>query len=88
MGVEKSSKTSSSKKRSLLQCIVGDTSPVLLCSLKHDQKESTSLHIEFAEYDEVVFSVLGNTSVHLAGYFVDRGTNFDADGDDMYPLQC
>ncbi|KAL5728030.1 peptidylprolyl isomerase [Ranunculus cassubicifolius] len=71
-----------SSKKSFVQCTVGDKSPVLLCCLKPDQSDSCSLHVEFAEYDEVSFEVLGSRSVHLVGHYLDRGANFGGDGDD------
>ncbi|CAA7391818.1 unnamed protein product [Spirodela intermedia] len=69
-------------KRTVVQCSVGDQSPVLLCSLLPDKSESCSLDLEFEEEDEVVFSVDGPRSVHLTGYFVNESRHGDDDADD------
>ncbi|XP_052293646.1 peptidyl-prolyl cis-trans isomerase FKBP43 isoform X2 [Citrus sinensis] len=57
-------------KKSVVQCNVGDKSPVFLCSLFPEKAESCQLNLEFEEADEVVFSVIGPQSVHLTGYFL------------------
>lgn len=70
-------------KRSVLQCNVGDKSPVLLCSLLPDKAECCGMDLQFEECYEVIFSVIGPRSVHLAGYFVDVGSRRGAaDGND------
>ncbi|CAA6656280.1 unnamed protein product [Spirodela intermedia] len=69
-------------KRTVVQCSVGDQSPVLLCSLLPDKSESCSLDLEFEEEDEVVFSVDGPRSVHLTGYFV----NDDSFEEDVWEM--
>lgn len=56
--------------KSVVQCNVGDRSPVLLCVLLPGQTESSHLDLEFEEADDVVFSVLGPRSVYLTGYYV------------------
>lgn len=68
--------------KSLLQCNVGNRSPVYLCSLYPEKGESLQLNLEFEEVDEVIFSVIGPRSIHLSGYYLDRvrnsGVNFDS----------
>ena len=61
-------------KRSVLQCNVGDRSPVLLCSLLPGKYECCGMDLQFEESYEVIFSVVGPRSVHLAGYFVDTNS--------------
>ncbi|KAK3036020.1 hypothetical protein RJ639_030721 [Escallonia herrerae] len=56
-----------SEGKSLVQCNVGDKSPVLLCALLPDKTESCQLDLEFEEADEVMFSVIGPRSVFLTG---------------------
>ncbi|PRQ59882.1 putative peptidylprolyl isomerase [Rosa chinensis] len=59
-----------SKGRSIVQCSVGDKSPIFLCSLVPKKNESCPLNLEFEEDGELVtFSVIGKQSVHLSGYF-------------------
>ncbi|XWS37714.1 hypothetical protein CRYUN_Cryun19dG0068700 [Craigia yunnanensis] len=61
----------SSTERAVLQCSVGQRSPVILCSLLPNQNETCSLDLKFDEYDDLVaFSVIGTQSIHLSGYFV------------------
>ncbi|KAF3439982.1 hypothetical protein FNV43_RR18260 [Rhamnella rubrinervis] len=75
--------------KSLLQCNVGNRSPVYLCSLYPEKSESLQLNLEFEEVDEVIFSVIGPRSIHLSGYYLDRvrnsGVNFDSEsyGEDI-----
>ncbi|KAJ0981162.1 hypothetical protein J5N97_009417 [Dioscorea zingiberensis] len=66
--------------KSVLQCNVGDKSPILLCNLIPNVSESCHLELEFEENDDVIFSVLGQRSVHLSGYYLGSGGN--ARGDD------
>ncbi|XP_052197109.1 peptidyl-prolyl cis-trans isomerase FKBP43-like [Diospyros lotus] len=68
-----------STKKCLLQCNVGDKSPVLLCALIPEKTEYCHLDLEFEEADEVIFSVIGTRSVHLTGYFLgnSRPSNLD-----------
>lgn len=70
----------SSTKRIVLQCNVGDQTPIYLCSLLPGKNETCSLNIEFEEDDEVTLSVIGPHSVHLSGYFY--GQNEDQCGHD------
>ncbi|XP_050387866.1 peptidyl-prolyl cis-trans isomerase FKBP53 [Argentina anserina] len=59
-----------SKGRSIVQCSVGDKSPVFLCSLLPKRNESCPLNLEFENDEEpVTFSVIGKQSVHLSGFF-------------------
>jgi len=62
--------STSSTKKSVVQCNVGNRPGVLLCSLLPGRKETCSLNLIFDEEEEVVFSVLGPSSVHLTGYYV------------------
>ncbi|KAJ6672449.1 PEPTIDYL-PROLYL CIS-TRANS ISOMERASE FKBP53-LIKE [Salix viminalis] len=62
--------TGSSLKNSVVQCNVGNSSPVFLCSLFPEKTEISQLHLEFEETVEVVFSVIGPRSVHLTGYYL------------------
>ncbi|CAK9154516.1 unnamed protein product [Ilex paraguariensis] len=73
----------SSTKKSLIQCNVGNKSPVMLCALLPDKTESCHLDLEFEESDDVVFSVLGPRSVYLTGYYVGnyRRSRLDDDTD-------
>ncbi|XP_062090501.1 peptidyl-prolyl cis-trans isomerase FKBP43-like [Humulus lupulus] len=59
--------------KSVLQCNVGNKSPVFLCSLYPEKTESLQLNLEFEEVDEVVFSVVGPRSIHLSGYYLGSG---------------
>ncbi|KAI3956298.1 hypothetical protein MKX01_004922 [Papaver californicum] len=68
-------------KRSVVQCNVGDKSPVLLCALLPDKIESLPLNLQFDEEDDVTFSVLGPRSVHLTGFYCGSGSG-DRDDDD------
>lgn len=61
--------------KSLLQCNVGNRSPVYLCSLYPEKSESLQLNLEFEEVDEVIFSVIGPRSIHLSGFYLGRGRN-------------
>ncbi|KAA0067690.1 peptidyl-prolyl cis-trans isomerase FKBP53 [Cucumis melo var. makuwa] len=60
----------SSKERSIVQCSVGNKSPIFLCSLIPNKIESCPLDLEFEEDDSIAFSVIGPQSIHLSGYFV------------------
>lgn len=68
-----------SQQTSLVQCNVGDKSPVLLCALLPGKSESLQLNLEFDEDEEVLFSVIGPRGVHLTGFYtgVDRTFNDD-----------
>ncbi|XP_031252587.1 peptidyl-prolyl cis-trans isomerase FKBP43-like isoform X2 [Pistacia vera] len=65
--------TGNATKKSVVQCNVGNKSPVFLCSLFPEKAESCQLNLEFEEANEVVFSVIGPRSVHLTGYFLGSG---------------
>ncbi|OVA07685.1 Peptidyl-prolyl cis-trans isomerase [Macleaya cordata] len=72
----------SSTQKSVVQCNVGDKSPVLLCALLPDKNESCPLDLEFEEEEEVIFSVIGPRSVHLTGYYIPIvGCGHDDDSD-------
>lgn len=71
--------------KSILQCNVGNRSPVYLCSLYPEKTESLQLNLEFEEADEVIFSVIGPRSIHLSGYYLGRGRNTCLN-DDSYPF--
>ncbi|EES10880.1 peptidyl-prolyl cis-trans isomerase FKBP53 isoform X2 [Sorghum bicolor] len=55
-------------KRCVLQCSVENKDPVFLCVLMPEQSETCHLELEFEE--EVTFSVIGQRSIHLAGYYM------------------
>lgn len=59
-----------STKKSILQCSVGSKRPIYLCSLLPDKLETCALNLEFEEDEEVRFSVIGQHSIYLSGYFV------------------
>ncbi|VVA24998.1 PREDICTED: peptidyl-prolyl cis-trans isomerase [Prunus dulcis] len=62
--------TGTATKKSILQCNVGNKSPVYLCSLFPEKAESLQINVEFEESEEVIFSVIGPRSVHLSGYYL------------------
>ncbi|XP_039064325.1 peptidyl-prolyl cis-trans isomerase FKBP43-like [Hibiscus syriacus] len=57
-------------QKSIVQCNVGNSRPVFLCSLFPDLADCCQLNLEFEESDEVVFSVIGPRTVHLTGYYL------------------
>ncbi|KEH29262.1 FKBP-type peptidyl-prolyl cis-trans isomerase [Medicago truncatula] len=59
--------------KSVLQCNVGNRSPVYLCSLYPGNTESLQLNLELEEDGNVILSVLGPRSIHLCGYYLARG---------------
>ncbi|KAI3982626.1 hypothetical protein MKX01_031365 [Papaver californicum] len=61
------------KQRSVVECTVGDKTPILLCALLPGKNESSPLDLEFEEEDKVVLSVNGPRSVHLTGYYLNMG---------------
>ncbi|KAG0543112.1 hypothetical protein BDA96_02G161900 [Sorghum bicolor] len=67
--------------RTVLQCNVGNKIPIKLCSLNPKLAETCHLEIEFEEVDDVVFSVIGQSSIHLSGYYV-RASSRSNVGDD------
>ncbi|XP_019096164.1 PREDICTED: peptidyl-prolyl cis-trans isomerase FKBP43-like isoform X2 [Camelina sativa] len=66
----------SATNRSILQCIVGNKSPLFLCVLTPEKVDTCQLNLEFEEADEVIFSVIGPRSIHLTGYFLGKSTSF------------
>ncbi|KAL2920529.1 Peptidyl-prolyl cis-trans isomerase FKBP53 [Bienertia sinuspersici] len=74
--------TGSATKKSTLQVNVGDKSPVFLCTLLPDKSESCSLNLVFEESDDVKFSVVGPTSVHLSGFVQEDIENYSEDIDE------
>ncbi|KAG9455098.1 hypothetical protein H6P81_008002 [Aristolochia fimbriata] len=80
-----------STKKSVLQCNIGNKSPVLLCSLLPEKVECCPLNLEFEEAEEVTFSIVGPRSVHLTGYylhsptrhFVDKDSESESFGEDI-----
>ncbi|XP_075474670.1 peptidyl-prolyl cis-trans isomerase FKBP43-like [Primulina tabacum] len=72
---------SDATKKSLVQCNVGNRSPVLLCTLLPNSTESCHLDLEFEEADDVVFSVIGPRSVYLTGYYVQRSLQSNTHSD-------
>ncbi|XP_077235534.1 peptidyl-prolyl cis-trans isomerase FKBP53-like [Tasmannia lanceolata] len=71
-------------KRVVVQCNVGNKSPVLICALLPEKSEWCPLNLEFEESEDVVFSVLGPKSVHLSGYYLRSHINHDGDDIDSY----
>ncbi|XP_044396545.1 peptidyl-prolyl cis-trans isomerase FKBP43 isoform X1 [Triticum aestivum] len=68
--------------RTVVQCIVGNKKPIILCSLNPKLTEMCHLEIELEEVDEVLFSVLGQSSVHLSGYYLRPGSRGNAGEED------
>ncbi|KAL7123594.1 hypothetical protein ACP275_01G114700 [Erythranthe tilingii] len=62
--------SSGAAKKTIVQCNVGNTTPILLCSLLPNKMETLNVGLEFDEADDVVFSVIGPRSVYLSGYYV------------------
>ncbi|GLT30209.1 hypothetical protein SLA2020_050240 [Shorea laevis] len=75
--------TGATSKKSIVQCNVGDKSPVFLCSLSPETAETCQLNVEFEENDEVIFSVIGPQSVHLVGYYLQNGRCATLDDDEL-----
>lgn len=71
--------------RSVLQCNVGNKSPVFLCNLYPEKTESLQLNLEFEEVEEVIFSVIGPRSIHLSGYYLGSG-RFRSTNEESYPF--
>lgn len=76
----------SSKERSIVQCSVGNKSPIFLCSLIPNKIESCPLDLEFEEDDSIAFSVIGPQSIHLSGYFVANEGHVIGDDTESYPF--
>uniref|UniRef100_A0A0E0LZF1 peptidylprolyl isomerase n=1 Tax=Oryza punctata TaxID=4537 RepID=A0A0E0LZF1_ORYPU len=70
-----------SAARTIVQCNVGSKTPIILCSLNPKLAEMCHLEVELEEDDEVVFSVLGQSSIHLSGYYI-RSSGRSSAGDD------
>ncbi|XP_020573668.1 peptidyl-prolyl cis-trans isomerase FKBP53-like [Phalaenopsis equestris] len=73
-----------STSKSTVQCNVGNKSPVLLCSLIPNVSETCHLELEFEDDEEVIFSVLGQRSVHLTGYYLGHGPSLDGNDTESY----
>lgn len=67
--------------KSLVQCNVGNKSPVFLCALLPNKTESCPLDLEFEEAEDVVFSVLGPRTVYLTGYYVGNSRRANVNSD-------
>ncbi|KAK4372001.1 hypothetical protein RND71_007385 [Anisodus tanguticus] len=67
--------------RSLVQCNVGNKTPVFLCALLPNKTESCHLDLEFEEAEDVVFSVLGPRTVYLTGYYVENSRRANVNSD-------
>ncbi|KAI3796653.1 hypothetical protein L1987_39332 [Smallanthus sonchifolius] len=69
--------------KSVVQCNVGDKRPVLLCALLPNKTESLQLDLEFAEAEDVIFSVIGPRGIYLTGYYVghNRHSNMQDDSE-------
>lgn len=73
----------SSVEKSIVQCILRPRgSAISLCALLPNKAESCALNLEFAENDDVKFSVVGKRSVFLTGFYEYRGEYGDVDGED------
>lgn len=68
--------------KSIVQCNVGDKTPLFLCSLVPEKMECCPLNLKYEEADDVVFSVIGSRSVHLTGYFDENSTSIPNNDDD------
>ena len=55
--------------RSVCYSAVESKDPVYLCALVPEQCETCHMELEFDE-EEVTFSVIGQRSVHLVGYYI------------------
>ncbi|KAJ4885625.1 Peptidyl-prolyl cis-trans isomerase FKBP43 [Raphanus sativus] len=73
LGMSSSNTGTGSSSRIILQCNVGNKSPLFLCVLSPEKVDSCQLNIEFQEAEDVIFSVIGSPSVHLTGYFLATG---------------
>lgn len=74
------------KGRNMVQCRVGDSDPVCVCSLRAETEEQTSLDLVFEQGTAVTFLTSGPGTVALTGYFVqhfvEAGDQNDDDEDD------
>ncbi|KAK8947637.1 Peptidyl-prolyl cis-trans isomerase FKBP53 [Platanthera guangdongensis] len=73
-----------SESKSTGQCIVGNSSPVSLCTLIPNVSETCHLELEFEEDKEVTFSVLGPRSIHLTGYYPGHVGRLNGDDSESY----
>ncbi|XVF87920.1 hypothetical protein PTKIN_Ptkin19aG0007100 [Pterospermum kingtungense] len=72
-------------QKCIVQCNVGNKSPVFMCCLFPDKSECCQLNLEFEESEQVVFSVIGPRTVHLTGYYLSHHKpNADADESESY----
>ncbi|CAI9092087.1 OLC1v1027237C3 [Oldenlandia corymbosa var. corymbosa] len=69
-----------SEGKTIVQCKVGDKKPIYLCSLVPGKVDNYPLNIEFEGDEEVAFSVIGQQTVHLSGFFL-GGTEDGGDSD-------
>ncbi|RZC57778.1 hypothetical protein C5167_005081 [Papaver somniferum] len=71
--------------RSVVQCKIGDKSPILLCSLRPYNNETCSVDIEFKEEEKVIFEAIGptTTSVHLAGFYLTNNADGQSDSNEV-----
>ena len=72
------------RKKSIVQCNVGNKRPVFVCCLFPEKAECCQLNLEFEESDEVVFSVIGPRAVHLTGYYLPT-SSLNHHNDESYP---
>jgi FK506-binding nuclear protein len=70
----------------VLQCNVGNKIPIKLCSLNPNLAEMCHLEVEFEEVEDVVFSVIGQSSIHLSGHYVGTSGRRGAADDESYPF--
>lgn len=71
------------KEKSVLQCSIGDSKrPVDLCALLPKINEACSLTLLFDHYaDSVEFSVIGDRSIYLNGYWQhEKGKDVNSGG--------
>ncbi|XP_070052720.1 peptidyl-prolyl cis-trans isomerase FKBP43-like isoform X2 [Nicotiana tomentosiformis] len=70
------------KSRSIVRCAIGSQPPISICSLCKEF-HCCQLDLEFEEFDDVVFSVVGPRGIHLAGYYLpSNGTSSKSTGTD------
>ena len=72
-------------KKCIVQCNIGNKSPVFLCCLLPEKTECCQLNVEFEESDEVAFSVIGPLSVHLTGFYASNLPCNHRNDDESYP---
>lgn len=77
------------KEKSVIQCTIGDKTPIYLCSLLPNKIECCPLNLEFNDEDESVeFSVTGDRSIHLSGFLEEYEEDYEQEeeDDDSYPF--